>query len=120
MSEAFIWAVKTGDLESVKEYVEKEGVSVTQPDSTVLHATPLHHAADFGQLHIAEYLISKGADVNATDAFGVKPLLAAVYEGHVDMVKFLLSKNADKDIRGYDGKTALESTDIPAIKALLS
>ena len=29
-----------------------------------------------------EYLLSKGADVDSKDSYGITPLLAAVYEGH--------------------------------------
>ena len=32
-------------------------------------------------VEVATYLLSKGADIEAKDAFGVTPLLAAVYEG---------------------------------------
>ena len=32
-------------------------------------------------VEVAEYLLSKGANLDAQDAFGVTPLLAAVYEG---------------------------------------
>lgn len=32
-------------------------------------------------VEVATYLLSKGANLDAQDAFGVTPLLAAVYEG---------------------------------------
>lgn len=32
-------------------------------------------------VEVAAYLLTKGANVDAQDAFGVTPLLAAVYEG---------------------------------------
>ena len=31
---------------------------------------------------IMEYLLSKGAQVDSKDSYGITPLLAAVYEGH--------------------------------------
>jgi ankyrin repeat protein len=117
--EQFLWAVKTGDLKNVKDAVEGQGVSATSADASVRKATPLHYAADFGQVEVAEYLLSKGANLDAQDAFGVTPLLAAVYEDHVDMVKFLVSKGANKTTKGSDGKTAKESTSNPDIVALL-
>ncbi|XP_023592920.1 myotrophin [Trichechus manatus latirostris] len=76
----FMWALKNGDLDEVKDYVAK----VSAPDK--------HH---------------------------ITPLLSAVYEGHVSCVKLLLSKGADKTVKGPDGLTALEATDNQAIKALL-
>ncbi|RXN01079.1 Myotrophin [Acipenser ruthenus] len=53
---------------------------------------PLHYAADCGQTEMVEFLLSKGADVNAPDKHGITPLLSATYEGHVTCVKLLLSK----------------------------
>ena len=50
--------------------------------------TPMHWAADFGHTEVLRYLHSKGANVNATDNFGITPLLAAVYE--VRFVSFVL------------------------------
>ncbi|KAB1276248.1 Myotrophin [Camelus dromedarius] len=80
---------------------------------------PLHYAADCGQLEILEFLLLKGADINAPDKHHITPLLSAVYEGHVSCVKLLLSKGADKTVKGPDGLTAFEATDNQAIKALL-
>lgn len=80
---------------------------------------PLHYAADCGQLEILEFLLLKGADINAPDKHNITPLLSAVYEGHVSCVKLLLSKGADKTVKGPDGLTAFEATDNQAIKALL-
>ena len=59
----FVWAVKTGDLATVQEAVTK-GENVNQPDATVNKRTPLHHAADFGQTEVINFLISKGAKVS--------------------------------------------------------
>lgn len=74
--------------------------------------TALHVAADYGQAHVAEHLIQVryniivyqqnavvvpncaqlGANVNARDAHGITPLLAAVWEGHTDVVKLLIAQ----------------------------
>eukprot|EP01120_Amphizonella_sp_Union-15-10_P003673 TRINITY_DN1408_c0_g2_i1.p1 TRINITY_DN1408_c0_g2~~TRINITY_DN1408_c0_g2_i1.p1 ORF type:complete len:130 (-),score=32.53 TRINITY_DN1408_c0_g2_i1:26-415(-) len=116
----FQWAVKTGDLNTVKDYVEKQGHKVNVADTTVQKRFPLHYAADMGQAAIIEYLISKGAKVNVTDAFGITPLLAAVYEGHTDAVKLLLKHGADTKAKGPDGQTALQAAEKDEIKTLLS
>uniref|UniRef100_G1SPD1 Myotrophin n=1 Tax=Oryctolagus cuniculus TaxID=9986 RepID=G1SPD1_RABIT len=112
----FMWALKNGDLDEVKDYVAKgEDVNRTLEGGR----KPLHYAADCGQLEILEFLLLKGADINAPDKHHITPLLSAVYEGHVSCVKLLLSKGADKTVKGPDGLTALEATDNQAIKALL-
>lgn len=73
--ESFAWAVKTGDLTNVKEFVEKDKLSVNHKDAN--QRTPLHWAADFNQVEVMKYLVSKGAQVNAKDKYGITPLLAA-------------------------------------------
>ena len=82
--------------------------------------TALHYAADFGHIDIVAYLVNESfkrfctgisrcylsaseslfkfplnsslcnADVNAKDAHGITPLLAAVFEGHMNIVRLLL------------------------------
>uniref|UniRef100_A0A8C5K5Q5 Myotrophin n=1 Tax=Jaculus jaculus TaxID=51337 RepID=A0A8C5K5Q5_JACJA len=108
----FMWALKNGDLDEVKDSVASE--------KTRFGRKPLHCAADCGQLESLEFLLLKGADINAPDKHHITPpLLSAVYEGHVSCVKLLLSQGADKTVKGPDGLTALEATDNQAIKALL-
>lgn len=46
---SFQWAIKTGDLKGVQDYIEKEKIDLNKPDTTVKKRTPLHYAADFGQ-----------------------------------------------------------------------
>ena len=61
----------------------------------------MHLAADYGQLEVLEYLVAKGADINAKDKHGISVILAAIWEGHSKCVKFLLDKvnflNSKKD-----------------------
>lgn len=57
----FMWALKNGDLDEVKDYVAKgEDVNRTLEGGR----KPLHYAADCGQLEILEFLLLKGADIN--------------------------------------------------------
>jgi ankyrin repeat protein len=70
-------------------------------------------------VEVAQYLVSKGASVDAQDAFGITPLLAAVYEGHKGMVEFLLSKGANKNVKGPDGMTPAEAANDDEIRDLL-
>ncbi|KAF3819383.1 hypothetical protein GH733_013533 [Mirounga leonina] len=60
----FMWALKNGDLDEVKDYVAKgEDVNRTLEGGR----KPLHYAADCGQLEILEFLLLKGADINGAD-----------------------------------------------------
>ena len=72
--------------------------------------TPLHQAAQAGDIDKVRILISEGADVNAKDEFGITPLHeAAQYEyGHKDVVELLVTKGANVDAKTKQGQTALD------------
>jgi len=115
--EDYRWAVQTGDLNNTKKFATKLGVKVV--DAGVNARTPLHWAADYGQLEILEFLVAQGADLEAKDRFGITPLLAAVHEGHAEAVKFLLSKGANRNVKGPDGLSAADAGN-DAIKKLFA
>jgi hypothetical protein len=117
--EDFAWAAKTGDLNNVRKAVEQLGFSVNLVEEGANGRTPLHWAADFGQVEVMQYLLSKKANVNNQDRFGITPLLAAVYEGHEEAVKFLVKNKADKTVKGPDGMTAKEAAEKESIRKLL-
>jgi ankyrin repeat protein len=54
---------------------------------------PLHYACKEGYLSIVEYLIEKGAKINAFDADNWTPLHYACAKGHLDIIKFIKSKD---------------------------
>lgn len=66
-------AAGEGDVRTVMAVLES-GVAVDAQGPT---GTALHAAAAEGQLEVMAYLISRGADVNATDAHGVSPMVSA-------------------------------------------
>ena len=100
---------------AAKSLIEK-GANIEAKD--VNGATPLCNAAAFDK-ELTEFLISKGANVNAKgyaarnirrgsmEHLWQAPLLMAVYYRKADIVEFLISKGADIEITGDDGKTAL-------------
>lgn len=57
--------------------------------------TPLHIAVGEVTADVARYLIANGAEVNAEDAFGMSPLLEAIYYGHAAAIKLLLISTGD-------------------------
>lgn len=114
--DSFGWAIKTGDLAGVKEYVEKDKMNVNMKGNN--GRTPLHWAADYGQVEIMQFLLSKGAKVNEKDSYGITPLLAAVYEDKAKAVELLLKSGADAKIKGPDGLTAKEAATSEAVKKL--
>jgi ankyrin repeat protein len=100
--------------------------------------TPLHDAARFGLIHVAELLIAAGADVDShEDAEQRTPLYLAAANGRLHMVDYLLSRGAAVDavadckppqhaairFSGAGAKTALqaatEAGHLPVVKRLL-
>ncbi|RUS87623.1 hypothetical protein EGW08_004608 [Elysia chlorotica] len=114
--QALVWKIKNGELGDVKMFVEKEGIDV---NIEVQGRLPLHYAADYGQTDVMEYLLSKGAKVNAEDKYGITPLLSAIFEGHTSSVKLLMEKGADKSGKAPDGASYIDCAESEDIKALL-
>uniref|UniRef100_A0A452QE96 Uncharacterized protein n=1 Tax=Ursus americanus TaxID=9643 RepID=A0A452QE96_URSAM len=65
----------------------------------LLRFTPLHVAAKYGKLEVANLLLQKSA---SPDAAGKVRRIASVHlaaqEGHVDMVSLLLGRNANVNL----------------------
>jgi ankyrin repeat protein len=100
-------AAYRGDIDKVRSILEK-GTNVDVRDKA--GHTSLFYAASAGQLHVIEFLISKGADVNAKDNRGGEmPLFYAGDAGWKKVVELLIVKGADINARGDLGGSALES-----------
>ncbi|XP_051738739.1 transient receptor potential cation channel subfamily A member 1b isoform X1 [Ctenopharyngodon idella] len=69
--------------------------------------TPLHRATLFDHVELAEYLISKGAEIDCIDCKGLSPLLMASNCGAWKTVAFLLSTGADFKIKDKAGRNFL-------------
>ena len=106
-----------GKLEQVKTLIEKEGVDINAKESET-GATALMGASGYGELEVVQYLINKGADINAKNDNGGTALMVASMEGHLAVVKALVegkngllsmfSKGADINAKdNNNGVTAL-------------
>ncbi len=93
-------AAREGDADRVRELLDAGAdVNVRNADKQRLQYTPLHWAAHFGHLEIAELLISRGADLDAEDPAYSTPLYLAAEEGHPKVVEFLISKGAEVNVK---------------------
>lgn len=81
-------AARIGDLNSVKYWIEKQGIDINIKSSGYSPKTPLQVACANGHLEIVKYLLVKKADVNGTQ------LESAVENGHLDVVKYLIEEKA--------------------------
>lgn len=89
--------------------------------------TPLHLAAQNGNVDIVETLIRFEADSNKADNSGLTPIMIATREGHLEVVEKLLEFGADTNIQAQrpDGSRytaldiAIQNNNHKVIKCLL-
>jgi ankyrin repeat protein len=91
-----------GDLERLKNIVNHDPASVTSYSSDGFTALAL--AAYLGQRESVEYLVEKGADLNALarNGTGYTALTGAVSQNHNEIAKVLVRKGAHVN-HGYEG-----------------
>ncbi|XP_015596636.1 ankyrin repeat domain-containing protein 16 [Cephus cinctus] len=104
-------AVQAGHMNVVRYLCEElslsqSGVNVTNKDMK----RPIHGAAQFSRVHILEYLIQKGAIVDALKRADWTPLMLACTKDSqeaYDCVVTLLRASADPTLRNKDGWNSL-------------
>uniref|UniRef100_A0A3B4ZYY5 Poly [ADP-ribose] polymerase n=1 Tax=Stegastes partitus TaxID=144197 RepID=A0A3B4ZYY5_9TELE len=89
---ALLDAAKKGCLARVKKLCTRDNVNCR--DTQGRHSTPLHLAAGYNNLEVAEYLLQHGAEVNSQDKGGLIPLHNAASYGHVDVAALLIKYDA--------------------------
>lgn len=103
------------DIEKAEDILKNEPSIVSE--STSIDETPLtllirwyseNIATKKQYINALKLLLDYGADVNANNCCGSNPLHLAVLSGHIDIVKILISNNADINISdGFLGQTTL-------------
>jgi ankyrin repeat protein len=101
-------AAGSGDVEKIKQLLDKNPSLVNQEDYTLLAGlTPLHVAAKSGKTEAVELLLARGANSDPKwSVNGMTPLICAVQENHADIVRLLLAKQANPSSKA-NGMTAL-------------
>lgn len=87
-----------------------------------LQNTNLHRALDRGYTELAKSILRHETNlgkINLQNAQGLTALHIAAQKGNKEIVKILLDKKADLNIRDHEEKTALDYTDAREIKTLL-
>ena len=112
-----------GDLDGVLSILEVDPTRMMQCDYRGL--TPLHHAARCGHIELIEFLVDRGADLEAANRHGHVPLSVAVEENQIESVVCLLDRGAEPNARGghYHGTVlhrAVLHRSLPIVVALLN
>jgi ankyrin repeat protein len=69
--------------------------------------TPLHGAAERGNVAIVRFLLENGAEINAADKDNRIPLHLAAQNGHIEIVKLLIETEAKVEVVDKDNSTPL-------------
>ena len=112
---SFHLAAKNGDIVSIEEMLSKKQ-DINEVDAGK-GWTALHYAVNYGQKHLVEYLIIKGADVNKKDFLGKNnpiDVLSNVNRGEI--VK-LLNKNGAKSSGGVNIHFCAETGDFEGVQS---
>ncbi|CAD6199393.1 unnamed protein product [Caenorhabditis auriculariae] len=99
-------AIRQKDLTTLVDAIENGTVDVNFTDD--VGQTLCNWASAFGSLEMVQYLCDKGADVNK--GHKSSSLHYAACFGRPDIVKLLLQRGANPDLRDEDGKTALDKS----------
>ncbi|MBK27756.1 MAG: hypothetical protein CMO77_02875 [Verrucomicrobiales bacterium] len=98
--------------EEIKEQLIPKKTKVLNSEATYQNDKPVHEAAADGDISaVMKYLdsgiqLSSNYDIKKT--YGGNPLFSAVFNGHNDIVKLLISKGADINSTDINGETPLD------------
>ncbi|MCT4637835.1 MAG: ankyrin repeat domain-containing protein [Bacteroidales bacterium] len=95
--------IKRGKNTEVIEILEKLGVNCVIHDI----GTPLNVACIFKNRDIAEYCITKGADLNNRDIYTDTPLITCCKNGDTDIAKLLIENGANINAKNRYDRTAI-------------
>lgn len=119
----FLQAVDKGELETVKDLVNKNSTVVDARDISDGH-TGLHTTVKRRDGPWLRYLLSLGANPNIADKDGVTPLMLASQLGFVPGIEMLAQKGAKVDASNDAGETplilAVHRRDAPMLRILLA
>ncbi len=85
---------------------EKAGLEVGDKDGV----TPLHLAARYGKVDLAEFLLKNEVAVDPADHEGSTPLHYAAKTGQIQVARLLLDRGADRTAKNKAGQAPLDLT----------
>ena len=104
-------AVRKNDIETARSILKNDASQVNEPES-IFGQTPMHIAANGGNIAMIDLLHGHGSALNETDGFGNSPLHYAAGEGKKEAIAFLLDKEVEINKTNQSGLTALDAATI--------
>lgn len=112
-----------GEFDWVQNCI-KGGLNIHARDDSGM--TPLHWVVDMGMIgssdereHIVRFLLTCGADVNATNQGGRSILAVAILAGNSRLVQTLVEAGADVDLADKEGRKPLDVAISNADRAII-
>ena len=105
--------VLSGNIAKVKAFLDKNPQTLNEKDTIMglYDWTPLHIAAQRGNLEIAQLLIDRGAKINEVTSDGQTPLHLAAMGGYTKVADLLINWGALISIKDKCDKTPLDWAD---------
>jgi hypothetical protein len=112
-----IWdAAAVGDVKQLEKLLNT-GFDVNAINKEKRNFTPLHFACNGGHLNAAAFLLQKGANIHAMDAYNMSPIHVACSNGGSDIVKLLVDAGADIHRQDFRGLVPLHHATNPRINS---
>lgn len=100
----FQHACSSGDIESII-YLLKKGFDINK---NIKGSNAFHVSIKCNQIGVVSYLLDNGADIEKPDNNGNTPLILAVKEKHLEIVKILIKANANINSMNNDKMKAID------------
>jgi len=97
---------------AILEELVRRGADVNIPSNNLMRVQALHSAVAHQNtsvaIQMARLLLERGAEVNASQTGGWRPLHEAAMRGNIELIKLLLHWGADPNAENDEGKTPLD------------
>lgn len=103
---------KTVSKEAIKEKSIPAKTNILNSNTVDKNVQPMHEAAANGDIStVTKYLdsgVKLNSDYDIKKTFGGNPIFSAVFNGHNEIVKLLISRGADVNTTDINGETPLD------------